>query len=135
MTSLTFQQRTTLQRFMDLLPTQVSYDVARPRRGVVIDFEANYSESGNEAVNLYRHFLLLKDDLRYHVEYNGQLPTDINQYVRQHYPKLIERVQTTYLHDGIPDWTKIQSIETAGIHVTYQQGQLRFHFGQQVLAI
>lgn len=103
----------------------------------VVDSEAFYTKPKSEAVSLYHHILLLRDDIRYHCQYNGPGFDDLNRYVRVHYGKLHMRLRNEFFKHGEPDWSKLKSVESAGIIVTYNKksDSLNFMFQEGTLSV
>lgn len=97
--------------------------------------EAGYMKSSNEEVNLYRHLLLLRDDMRYHVMYGETKPKNFTRYVNMKYPTLMKRIKDIYYRRGLPNWDRIAMIERAGIDVVWdrEERKLQFHIEGSIL--
>lgn len=131
MTALSTEYKTFCANMMSTLCKPAGYYTP------IVDQEATHVRCVNEEVNLYRHFLLLRDDLRYHVMYNEVKPKNLTRYVHKKYPSLVKRIKDIYYRRGLPHWDRISTLEQAGINVVWdsEERKLQFHVEGSILTV
>lgn len=131
--SISKEYRNTIMSLIKALPERLDGifdstsgdDIAKGQKCRVVDPEAFHEAPRTEAARLYHHLILLRDDIRYQRQYNGPGYTDLNRYVRSHYGKLHLRIRREFFRMGRPDWSKLESVERAGINVVYDKREDR----------